>query len=406
MADCLHSAIRVLSPFCDGRIVPEDTLQTCLLHVELVYRDLLAKESLSGSLDLNEQQALSLVRSALRCLESMSDSTMCTSSRSLILHHGCVGRPRFQVAKEQLQHLLEASFTVPQIAKMIGISTRTVHRRMSEFGLSVQEQYTDITDSELDTLVADIHTDFPNCGNNVMKGHLLSHGYRIQQHRIRESLRRVDPRGSMLRRLQVINRRVYCVPGPRSLYHIDGNHKLIRWRFVIHGCIDGYSRRIIYLQCHNNNRSQTVLDAFVDGVRRLGLPRRVRADKGGENVQVATFMLQHPLRGTGMGCFITGRSVHNQRIERLWRDLFCQCTVLFYRLFYRMEELELLDADNETHLFCLHYIYLPRINQALSSFTQAWNNHPLSSEGNLSPIQLWISGLPNTGHDLELTEVS
>lgn len=75
-----------------------------------------------------------------------------------------------------------------------------------------------------------------------------------------------------------------------------------------------------------------MLDAFVEGVRRLGLPRRVRADKGGENVQVATFMLQHPLCGTGMGCFITGRSVHNQRIERLWRDLFCQCTILFYRL--------------------------------------------------------------------------
>lgn len=111
-----------------------------------------------------------------------------------------------------------------------------------------------------------------------MKGHLLSRGYRLQQHRIRESIRRVDPRGSMLCRLQVTNRQVYCVPSPRSLYHIDGNHKLIWWWFVIHGCIDGYSRRIIYLQCSGNNRSQTVLDDFVDGVRRLGLPKRVRAD--------------------------------------------------------------------------------------------------------------------------------
>lgn len=237
-----------------------------------------------------------------------------------------------------------------------------------------------------------------------MNGYLLSCGYRVQQHRIRQSLRRVDPHGCTLRQLQA--RRVYRVPGPRSLYHIDGNHKLIRWRFVIHGCIDGYSRRIIYLKCSNNNCSSTVLDGFIDGVRRLGLPRRVRADKGGENVQVASFMLQHPLRGPGTGCFITGHSVHNQRVERLWRDLFCQCTVLFYHLFYYMEELEILDADNEAHLFCLHYVYLARINQALSSFTQAWNNHCLSSEGNLSPLQLWISGLPSAGNEPELTEVS
>lgn len=172
---------------------------------------------------------------------------------------------------------------------------------------------------------------------------------------------------------------------------------------MIHGCIDGYSRRVVYLQCSDNNRSQTVLTAFLDEVRRLGLPKRVCADKGGENIEVAAFMLQHPLRGTGIGCFITGRSVHNQRIERLWHDLFYQCTILFYRLFHHMEDMGPLNADDEIHIFCLHYVYLPRINQAISSFTQAWNNHPLSSEGNLSPIQLWISGLHCTGPESEIT---
>ena len=31
-----------------------------------------------------------------------------------------------------------------------------------------------------------------------------------------------------MRRLSAIHYRPYSVPGPRSLYHIDGNHKLIR----------------------------------------------------------------------------------------------------------------------------------------------------------------------------------
>lgn len=125
---------------------------------------------------------------------------------------------------------------------------------------------------------------------------------------------------------------------------------------MIHGGIDGYSRRIVYLKCADNNCAETVLKLFVACVRELGLPRRVRSDRGGENQEVARLMLEHHLRGKGS--FITGRSVHNQRIERLWRDVFSHCTGLYYNLFYAMEDEGLLDCENDLHLFCLHYIFL------------------------------------------------
>jgi hypothetical protein len=49
-----------------------------------------------------------------------------------------------------------------------------------------------------------------------------------------------------------------------------------------------------------------------------GVPSRLRTDRGGENRVVGMMMLW--LRGTGRNSFMVGRSVHNQRIERFWRD--------------------------------------------------------------------------------------
>ena len=55
----------------------------------------------------------------------------------------------------------------------------------------------------------------------------------------------------------------------------------------------------------------------------------------------------------------------------------------------------MLDITNELHLFALHYVFLPRINMALSEFVDAWCSHGLSSAKNKTPTQLWIMGMQN-----------
>ena len=89
---------------------------------------------------------------------------------------------------------------------------------------------------------------------------------------------------------------------------------------------------------------------------------------------------------------IVGKSVHNQRIERLWRDLFYQVVCLFYHLFYHLESCGVLDPDNNIHIFALHYVFIPRINQCLNQFVESWNAHVLSGTGGRTPMQLWIEG--------------
>ena len=58
-----------------------------------------------------------------------------------------------------------------------------------------------------------------------------------------------------------------------------------------------------------------------------------------------------------------------------------------------MENEGLLDIGNDAHLFALRFVFYKRINASLKVFAEGWNHHPLSTEGNMSPAQLWVWGL-------------
>ena len=222
----------------------------------------------------------------------------------------------------------------------------------------------------------------------------------VQRRRIRESMARVDPRNTVLRWGITISRRIYRVPWPNSLWHLDGHHSLIRWKLVVHGCIDGFSRRIMYLSCSSINLAETVLELFVDAILKDGerWPSRIRVDRRVENVLVCDAMVQ--ARGEGKGSFIAGSSTHNQRIERLWHDVYrCVCN-LFYNVFYGMEFSGILNIEDPLHILTLNLIYIPRINMALSELITACNHHGVRTEANWAPYQMWVNGMMHVDNPL------
>ena len=123
---------------------------------------------------------------------------------------------------------------------------------------------------------------------------------------------------------------------------------------VTHGCIDGYSRAIIYVTCSNNNQAATVLQLFQKGAHKLGLPSRVTGDHGVANVDVARYMIAN--QGLNWGSFFAGRSVHNQRIERLWSEVNRIVNYPFKNLSTFMENNNILDSTSELHIWALHYV--------------------------------------------------
>lgn len=344
-----------------------------------------------------------------RDLESIgvSNSTDMMKLRSECIKYGTTkplriggncGAPKFDIDKLTLDSLLDCGFHISDIAKLLRVSERTIYRRMAQFDLS-KRGFSEIDDDSLDEIVSEIIKDFPMCGEQMLRELIKTKGLKIQRWRLRDTIHRIDSSGVVARKTGRLHRRVYNVMAPNALWHIDTNHKLIRWRFVIIGAIDGFSRMIMFLNCSDNNTSKTVLESFLTGVANYGLPLKVRSDKGRENVSVADYMLKE----RGNGSMITGPSTHNQRIERLWRDVFEGVLCYFYHLFYYMEDQEILDPLNDIHLAALHYIYMNEINRRLQMWCTAWSCHRIRTVKS-SPLQLWASGQIQNPVSLQMNE--
>ncbi|XP_068692194.1 uncharacterized protein [Montipora foliosa] len=175
--------------------------------------------------------AIDLINQARQlCVSSGAYSSYRSYEAPVLRQEGRRGRPKFDITEEQLLFFREHQFSNQEMALMLGVSKRTVERRMTELHLTNRSRYTDIEDDMLDSFVQRIITNFPRSGMKTIEGCLVSQGVRVQRSRLRNSLKRVDPVGRRLRSINVIRRRVYNVRSPLSLWHMHGNHKLVRSR--------------------------------------------------------------------------------------------------------------------------------------------------------------------------------
>lgn len=220
----LTRLIRELENF-NGR---SDHIDSVLYRIDWLYNSLVRY---LGAYNSVSDHLVGIVRDAKDLLQSLVHEYEAPNSyRTEQISSGGRGRPKFDVSRDQLEFLLERGFSVPDVAHMLGLSVRTTERRLQEFNISSRQFFTIIDDQTLDRTIEDVLRSFPSYGYRRMTGALLSNGIKVQQVRIRESMRRVNPDGILLRALTIntVQRRKYQVYAPLALWHVDGNHKLIR----------------------------------------------------------------------------------------------------------------------------------------------------------------------------------
>ena len=207
------------------------------------------------------------------------------------------------------------------------------------------------------------------------------HGINVPRSVVQNILRELDPEGTELRKARRLKRREYSNPGPNYCWHSDGYDKLKPYGFPIHACIDGFSRRVLWLRVTRSNNDPRVIGSFfVDCIREYeGFPTLLRTDRGTENgimANIQCYLRRNHRDGlAGLNVHRNGSSPSNQRIEGWWAFLRRSWSTWWMNFFKDIVENGQLDTSNKLHMEILRFCFGKVIKIELDEVKDNWNSH-------------------------------
>ena len=168
------------------------------------------------------------------------------------------------------------------------LSVRTVKRILKRLRLRRAGRN---SESPLEQIVFAIVQELENsCGSftgyrQITRRLRRKYNLQVRRDTVMKSLRIIDPEGVVCRKKRRLKRRRYLTSGPNYLWHVDWWDKLAPFGIFIHGAVDGFSRRILWLEANSTNKNPSVIAShYLSTMQQLkGVPVRMRCEKGTED---------------------------------------------------------------------------------------------------------------------------
>ncbi|XP_039473093.1 uncharacterized protein LOC120441767 [Oreochromis aureus] len=293
-------------------------------------------------------------------------------------------------------HTYEVILDMLKTNHEISISLRTLKTHLKEAGLYRRGNYSPLPEVRRAIL-------------NELRGPGQLFGYRTmwqvlkQKHKLHVKrsvvmvlLRQLNPQGIVSRTRRRFTRRTYHSMGPNYIWHVDGYDKLKPFGFALSGCIDGFSRRMMWLVCGaSNNNPAVIAHNFINCVKSLGvIPMRLRTDLGTENGTMAaiqcTLRHAHADHYAGSLSHSYGSSTGNQRIESWWSFLRRGRSQFWMDLFGDLRDSGNFNGSHE-HQCLLRFCFINVLQKDLDECKDLWNKHRIRP----SRLASCPGGIPN-----------
>ncbi|XP_077981760.1 uncharacterized protein LOC144442917 [Glandiceps talaboti] len=287
------------------------------------------------------------------------------------------------------------------------LSSRQLKYRMKKLNLV---RTTRSSDEDVDNAILhELNGSGSKCGYRAMWCRLKKkYKLNVSRDSVATKLRILDPDGVQARGKKRFKRGLYrsiCVTvldgdflaqymfslkGPNQVWHLDGYDKLKPYGICISGCIDGYSRKIMWVKAASTNNNPAVIaHYYLACIKEVnGCPLQMRADPGTENETVAAMQMYIRQLGndphSGERSFIYGKSCANQRIEAFWSYLLRAWTEWWRQHFSGLVHEGLFVNRSQIHKCLIRHCYLPVIQTELDDIISEWNDHSIRRQSQLA----------------------
>ena len=151
----------------------------------------------------------------------------------------------------------------------IQISERSLRRIYSELNLKRKNIIESPAEEIVWAIIEEVHGSGFNLGYRSLWRRLRKkYSLHVKQSTVLKYLHLIDPHGVESRRRCRLSRTRYSVPGSDFLWHLDGWDKLKKYGFSVNGCVDGWSRFVVWLEVSTtNNKPEVIAHYYLNAIK-------------------------------------------------------------------------------------------------------------------------------------------